>query len=296
MSAFSESSVGAVCALLSAGTWALVSLLVRRLAGTFNSATINAIRAGGGGVLLLAWVLATAGTAPFRAITGYDLFLLTSSVIVAGCLGDTVFFESTRFLGLARAMTASMTYPLLAALLAAPLLGEPLTPALLLGSVLTLGGLAIIVGNRRIDPDEPNRLWLGLGAATLASVAWAVSAIMLKPALHAVDSTTAQALRLPVVGLVLLATPWARGAVGAVRTATPDTGKALAVLAALTAVSSVLFVMGVKHAGVGVATVLSATAPMFAIPLGALYLGERMTVSGALGTLLTVAGIAVLNL
>jgi drug/metabolite transporter (DMT)-like permease len=84
--------------------------------------------------------------------------------------------------------------------------------------------------------------------------------------------------------------------VGAVRTATPDTGKALAVLAALTAVSSVLFVMGVKHAGVGVATVLSATAPMFAIPLGALYLGERMTVSGALGTLLTVAGIAVLNL
>jgi drug/metabolite transporter (DMT)-like permease len=207
-----------------------------------------------------------------------------------------VFFESTRFLGLARAMTASMTYPLLAALLAAPLLGEPLTPALLLGSVLTLGGLAIIVGNRQIDPDEPNRLWLGLGAATLASVAWAVSAIMLKPALHAVDSATAQAVRLPVVGLVLFATPWARGAIGAVRTAAPATGKMLAVLAALTAVSSVLFVMGVKHAGVGVATVLSATAPMFAIPLGALYLGERMTVAAALGTLLTVAGIAVLSL
>jgi len=70
----------------------------------------------------------------------------------------------------------------------------------------------------------------------------------------------------------------------------------LALLAALTAVSSVLFVMGVKHAGVGVATVLSATAPMFAIPLGALFLGERMTVTAALGTLLTVAGIAVLSL
>ena len=46
----------------------------------------------------------------------------------------------------------------------------------------------------------------------------------------------------------------------------------------------------------GEVAVLSATAPMFAIPMGALYLGERMTVSGALGTLLTVAGIAVLNL
>ena len=109
MSAISESSVGALCALLSAGTWALVSLLVRRLAGSFNSVTINAIRATGGGVLLLVWVLATAGTAPLRAITAYDFFLLTSSVIVAGCLGDTVFFESSRFLGLARAMVGTMT-------------------------------------------------------------------------------------------------------------------------------------------------------------------------------------------
>jgi drug/metabolite transporter (DMT)-like permease len=295
MSAIPESSVGAACALLSAGTWAVISLLVRRLAGTFNSATVNAIRATAGGVLLLAWVLATAGTAPFRGITAYDLLLLISSVILAGCLGDTVFFESTRFLGLARAMTASMTYPLLAALLAAPLLGEPVTPALLLGSVLTLGGLAIIVGTRQADSGAPNRLWLGLGTATLASAAWAVSAIMLKPALSAVDSTTAQAIRLPVTGLVLLATPWAWGALGAVRAAAPDTGKILALLAALTAVSSVLFVMGIKHAGVGVATVLSATSPMFAIPLGALYLGERMTVTAALGTALTVAGIAVLN-
>ncbi len=275
MSAIPESSLGAACALLSAGTWAVISLLVRRLAGTFNSATVNAIRATAGGVLLLAWVLATAGTAPFRGITAYDLLLLTSSVILAGCLGDTVFFESTRFLGLARAMTASMPSPLLAALLAAPLLGEPVTPA---------------------HSGAPNRLWLGLGTATLASAAWAVSAIMLKPALNAVDSTTAQAIRLPVTGLVLLATPWAWGALGAVRAAAPDTGKILALLAALTAVSSVLFVMGIKHAGVGVATVLSATSPMFAIPLGALYLGERMTVTVALGTALTVAGIAVLNL
>lgn len=296
MSAISESSVGAACALLSAGTWAVISLLVRRLAGSFNSPTINAIRATAGGVLLLAWVLATAGTAPFRAITWGDFFLLTSSVILAGSIGDTLFFESSRFLGLARAMTASMTYPLLAALLAAPLLGEPVTPSLLLGSVLTLGGLAVIIGNRQPDPGAPNRLWLGLGTATLASVAWAVSAIMLKPALHTIDSSTAQAIRLPVAGLVLLATPWTWGALGAARAAAPDTGKLLALLAALTAVSSVLFVMGVKHAGVGVATVLSATAPMFAIPLGAFYLGERMTVTAALGTLLTVAGIAVLNL
>jgi drug/metabolite transporter (DMT)-like permease len=45
-----------------------------------------------------------------------------------------------------------------------------------------------------------------------------------------------------------------------------------------------------------VASVLSSTAPMFAIPLGTLFLGERITASAALGTAVTVAGVAVLNL
>jgi drug/metabolite transporter (DMT)-like permease len=57
-----------------------------------------------------------------------------------------------------------------------------------------------------------------------------------------------------------------------------------------------MFVAGVKYAGVAVASVLSSTAPMFAIPLGAFALGERPTASAVAGTLLTVAGIAVLQL
>ena len=44
------------------------------------------------------------------------------------------------------------------------------------------------------------------------------------------------------------------------------------------------------------ATVLSSTAPMFAMPLGYLFLGERMSRRAILGTALTVAGIAVLQL
>jgi drug/metabolite transporter (DMT)-like permease len=47
---------------------------------------------------------------------------------------------------------------------------------------------------------------------------------------------------------------------------------------------------------VAVATVLSATAPMFAIPLGVVFLGERMTPAAVVGTVMAVAGIAVLQL
>ena len=103
-------------------------------------------------------------------------------------------------------------------------------------------------------------------------------------------------MRLPIAGLALLATPWVWGSLGTVRAAGAPLLGALVLLGVLTAVSSVLFVAGVKYAGVGVASVLSSTAPMFAIPLGTLFLGERITVSAALGTAVTVAGVAVLNL
>jgi drug/metabolite transporter (DMT)-like permease len=70
----------------------------------------------------------------------------------------------------------------------------------------------------------------------------------------------------------------------------------LVVLSVLTAASSVMFVAGVKYAGVAVAAVLSSTAPMFAIPLGVLFLGERLSLGALLGAGVTVTGMVVLQL
>jgi drug/metabolite transporter (DMT)-like permease len=55
-------------------------------------------------------------------------------------------------------------------------------------------------------------------------------------------------------------------------------------------------VAGLKHGGVTVATVLSSTAPLFALPLGVVFLGEPAPRRAILGTLVTVGGIAVLQL
>jgi drug/metabolite transporter (DMT)-like permease len=57
-----------------------------------------------------------------------------------------------------------------------------------------------------------------------------------------------------------------------------------------------MFVAGVKHAGVAVASVLASTAPMFAIPLAVVFLDERLTARAILGAAVTVAGIVLLQL
>jgi drug/metabolite transporter, DME family len=292
-SVISETNLGALAALGSAMAWAVTSLLARSLMPELGSAGVNAVRAALGGTILVVWVLATAGAGVFTLISASAWLLLTLSIVVAIAIGDTVFFESTRALGLGRAMTISTTYPVGAAAIAAVFLDEPITLPVAVGTLVTLSGVLLIVAPwADRAPDE--RFWFGVGTAALAAVAWAVSTVLIKPPLAEMDAVTAQAIRLPLAAVVLA--PWARSAPRGLLQARRGAWVRVAVLGALTSVSSVMFVAGVKYAGVAVTSVLSSTAPMFAIPLGVVFLGERVTVRALLGCAVTVAGIVVLHL
>src|SRR5439155_291592 len=164
---------------------------------------INAARTTLTAVLVVGWMLAAGGLEVILTLSVGSLALLAVSIVLAIAIGDTIFFESTQRLGLGRAMTISMSYPVVAASLAALLLGERLTA--------------------------------------------------------------------PIVVRLLA-------------------------LAALTAVSSVMYGVSVKYAGVAVAAVLSSTAPLFAVPLGIVFLGERLPLLAMIGAAVTVAGIVVLRL
>lgn len=291
----SESAWGALCAMTCALSWAVIGLFVRALSASFNSVTLNAARSAVGGAIILAWVLATDGLAALTAMSTTAWILLSASVVMAVGLGDTVFFESARMLGLARAMTVSMTYPLVAALLATLVLGEPLTPRIWLGALLTLSGVALTARSRPVDGGPSSLFWAGVGAATLASLAWAVSVILLKPTLAEVDAVQAQAVRLPVAAALLWATPWTWSAAGSMGRHGARVLWLLLALGVLTAASSILFVAGIRYAGVAVGAVLSSTSPLFAAPLGRLFLGERIAPAAMIGAVVTIAGIAVLQ-
>jgi len=289
-------TLGAVCALASAFTWAVTSLLVRTVSPPLSSVTVSAVRALLGGGLLLTWVLATGGFGRLAAIGETNFLLLAVSIVVAIAVGDVMFFESARFLGLARAMTVSMVYPLMSAGFAAIFLGEPLSARVGAGSVVTLTGLVLIVRSRDGERVREERLGVGLAAAFIAAVSWAASLLVLKPALGTLDPVTAQSVRLPLAALVLFATPWGWGAPRQVLGADRSTLWRVALLGIVTAGSSVLFVTSVKWADVAVAAVLSSTAPLFALPLGLIFLGERVTRSALAGTALAVTGVALIQL
>jgi len=296
LDALTSPAFGAVYALGSAFMWALTSFLVRRYAAITSMMTVNAVRISLSGAFLLALSFAFTARTELAAMTAWTFVLVASSTILAAGIGDSIFFECTRILGLGRAMTLAMTYPLMAAAFAAVFLGEVITLQAMLGAVVTLAGLALIVGPR--DPGVPRhpRLWLGIGASFVVALTWALSAILMKPAMHDLTPLTAQGVRLPIVALFLWLTPWARAGLPALRDAGRGAVVPLLVLSFLTAVSSLTWVAGLKYSDVVVATVLSSTSPMFALALGAAFLGERLTVAAVVGAFLTIAGIVVLKL
>ena len=157
-------TLGALCALGSAVAWALTSLLVRALSSRFGTVAINAARTTLCAVLIVAWTALVADFDGLASVSGRSLLLLLVSIVTAIAIGDTVFFESTRMLGLGRAMTLSMSYPVVAAVLAALLLDERITPQIAVGGLLTLGGLALVVATRAEAADVP-RSWRGIVAA-----------------------------------------------------------------------------------------------------------------------------------
>jgi drug/metabolite transporter (DMT)-like permease len=283
-------------ALVSALAWTLVSLLARDLGAKFPSLSLNVIRSAGGSILLAPVVLALGDLRSLGQVTPLAWACLVISILAAFGVGDTAFFESTKHLGLSRAMTISTAgYPLLASGLALWWFGERITATMAVGALVMLGGLVLIVSEHGPVSPAPSGQRRGLAFAGVTVVAWAVGAALMKPPVRELDPLTMQAVRLPLTTLLLWATPWARGTARGLWAQRHGVGPQVLALSALTALSAVTYLAGLKYAGVALATVLSSASPLFALPIGFLALGERVTWRAATGAALTVAGIAVLT-
>ncbi len=134
---------GNLSLLAAALTWALYSVLVRRVTQTADVITSTAIMLAGGlptGILLSGWELRTQGIGPITpGIIGGILFLGIISTAIAMFLWNYAFAELP-------AAVASLTFfaqPVVGTILGAFFLGEKITPLFLFGGLLIGAGLVI---------------------------------------------------------------------------------------------------------------------------------------------------------
>jgi drug/metabolite transporter (DMT)-like permease len=125
-------------------------------------------------------------------------------------------------------------------------------------------------------------------------VSWSCSTLALGPAMALVDVPTASAIRTPIASALLFA---AAKRAGVLPKAEHFSGRALIailVTGLMSVAATGFFLMSLTLAGAGRAAVLTATSPLFAVPLSVLLLGERGNWRIVAGTLASVVGVILL--
>jgi drug/metabolite transporter (DMT)-like permease len=284
--------LGVVAALGSAASWALGSVLFKKLTDELSPIALTSAK-GIVGSALLALALASTG---FVGGSGWSILLLALSGVLGIAFGDTFFFIALRNLG-AHAMVVLLTLgQVFTVMLAVLILGERPGVVECLGIVAILVGVAIVLWIRlRDEKGYSTRSGLAWGLASV--VCMAVSVIIAKEALVVVNSLEAAFVRM-VAGTagVLVFGCTNRQLIGSLR---PLLSLRFAVFF-LFAVVVVTFggfwlsLLAIEKINVSIATVLNSTEPLFVLPLAAFVLRETITRGVIFGSIITVVGITLL--
>jgi DME family drug/metabolite transporter len=290
---------GELSALGCALTWSIATLFVRHESHRASVVWLNAFAttAAASYLAVLLPLLAFLGFHTYRFdeqwLIGVGLLLVATALSVG--LGDNFYFLALQRIGVPRAMPIANAEPLLATLLAVTLLGESVTPGLVIGLFLIPPGLYLVAlpaRGRIVEPKADARATrVGLTMAVAAAVFWALNAVTLRPALQYVDPLSATEIRL-AGGAVLL---WLIASGTQKRIPEQHRGRpriwVAMVTGALTCSSTIFFSLAVNFAGAARAATLVSTSPIFAVPLAVLLLREQVSRRMVLGTAMTVLGL-----
>jgi DME family drug/metabolite transporter len=291
--------MGELAALGTALLWTTTSTLVGTQTARVPTAVISAVQLITATLLLWivtgALVVAGTGVAP----TWPQGLVLIASALIGPGLGDMLYFLSIRMVGVSRAFPVSMAgSSLFTIALAAMFIGEAITAPVVVGAILTIAGISLIATRRQSSDIGKNaQIWRGIGVVLLAALLWAASTVSLRAAADGVSAPLASSIRIPAAAA--FAFILARGT-GRVLRPGHYGARSIITLAAAgvmgAGLGSMLYVLAVQHAGAARTAILSSTAPLFALPMAALILHERITRRVVAGTLLSIVGIWLVTL
>ncbi len=292
--AASQHLVGGLFALGAGACWATASILFGRLGKSVSSLSMNFAK-GLVGLACLGVVLCFTG---FRGTTGEAWIYLGLSGLVGITVGDTVFFDTLRRLGPRRTLLMTTLIPALVALMSFAFLGERLSAQAWLGCVITVAGVSWTMWERLPQDQEDTGSWRsGIGYGVITVVTCAVAAVLSKVGVAGTQPLEATTIRLlaGTGGLFLLGL--FRRQLGAWLAPYRVRRQAGALFAAAfvgTFLGIWFSMASFQHTSATVATILSATDPIFVLPLAALFMGERLRARPVLGAFVAVAGAALL--
>lgn len=299
---------GELAALSAALIWAIASVVYSGMGRHLPPLLLNLAKGLIAVVLLLVTLLVRGDLLPEVPLTAIGL-LLASGAIGIG-FGDTAYFAALNCLGARRALVLESLAPPLAALLALVFLQEQLRLQAWVGIALTIAGVAWVVIERAPIAAQVQHPLQGVGFGVLAAFGQAGGAVLSRAALAGteINPLWSTLVRLVAGILVLLiwlivqqtilqkaATPLDLQPLRLLRSSPKEQSRRFLTVLVGTAFASTYLAIwlqqiSLKYTATGIAQSLSATSPLFVIPI-ALWRGEPVSVRSILGVLLALGGI-----
>jgi drug/metabolite transporter (DMT)-like permease len=287
--------LGIACALGSAASWAIGTILYKAFVKDVSASALTLVK----GVLslaMLAAALVVVGTS--GAMTWEAAGLLALSGVLGIALGDVFFFKALQHLSAHLLILLTLTGQIFTVLLALGFLGETISATVGLGISLTIAGLCLSLWEPK-DSHEPRTSGRGLIFGLLAMLCMSVGVIVTKSGIERVGALEATTLRM-VSGVVAIAV-W--GAISGQMAGwlkpfrQPRLIGQVLLAVAVTALGGFwLSHIAIKHLDVSVANTLNSSEPLFALPLAAFLLREKVRWNAIVGALVAVGGIVLITL
>ncbi|MGW5284765.1 DMT family transporter [Streptomyces collinus] len=275
----------AAAAGLAVTLWASAFVAIRGVGHALSPAPLALLRLGVAAVTLT--VIAVAKRA-VRVRLSRKAFSLIATYAVLWLAGYTVALNAgERHVDAGTAALLVNIAPLLVAVAAGKFLGEGFSRSLIVGSLVALGGTAIITTGATAQRD-----WAGVLLCLLAALLYAAGVMIQKVTLRHVDGLTAIWLGCVVATVVLL--PWAPQLVGELQAA--STG---AVLGAVylgvfpTAIGFTAWAYALRRMNAGRLSTVTYAVPAMSVLLSWLLLAEIPTAYGLVGGVLCLTGVAI---
>lgn len=225
----------------------------------------------------------------FRVLTGRLLAIALALGGIGYATQSGLYFLGLEFMTAGMVAIVLYTYPAFVVCLVAITNPDRVTKLVLLALVLSIGGVALITG---ADPAgvDPRGVVVVLGAA----LAYSFYIIVSQRALTTVDAEVLTAFVLPAAAVTFVGF----GA-GTDTLAMPGNasawGVALAIAIFATVVPVLTFFAGIEKIGASRASIISTAEPGVTVALGALVLGEPVTIVTIVGGTLVVTGVILIQ-
>ncbi len=292
--------LGELSALGAAVLWSFSSVLFTSVAMKIGSVQLSFWR------LIFAVVLL--GITLFLAsipleLTKNQVIYLSLSGIIGLVIGDTFLFAAFKEIGPRLSMLLMSVNPAMAAIIAFILLDEHLSLIAVIGMALTLAGIYIVIGSKKSNTIKqftisPKGITFGL----LAALGQAIGLLFAKMAFNEGNLNGLAATQVRIIAAIIVMFPLLAVS-GKMVNPVKLFGKDYKLLGILTLGSIIgpylgitLSYIAIIYTQVGVAATLMSLTPITILPVTRVVYQERLTPAAITGTIIAVAGVAILFL